>query len=81
MVILQCVLDRVGDWPFNAFILDTVTGGMCIKKHYYIIKCDIYIVHLIHRPVSACSLCASVPLVWAPRALSIGCGTLMEAIQ
>jgi hypothetical protein len=24
---LQCVLDRVWQWPFNAFTLDTVTGG------------------------------------------------------
>lgn len=33
----QCVLDRVNQWPFNAFILDNVTGGklLPIKTQYY----------------------------------------------
>lgn len=26
-VCLQCVLDRVWQWPFNAFTLDNATGG------------------------------------------------------
>jgi hypothetical protein len=29
---LQCVLDRVWQWPFNAFTLDTVTGGKRISR-------------------------------------------------
>lgn len=24
---VQCILDRVGHWRFNAFTLETVTGG------------------------------------------------------
>ncbi|XP_065331966.1 uncharacterized protein LOC135934275 isoform X3 [Cloeon dipterum] len=38
---VQCVLNKVGDWPFNAFILDTVTGGrslpvLCVHLfHWY----------------------------------------------
>ncbi|KAF4518325.1 hypothetical protein B566_EDAN009113 [Ephemera danica] len=31
---VQCVLDRVCDWPFNAFILDTVTGAL-IEEGYH----------------------------------------------
>ncbi|XP_049864223.1 uncharacterized protein LOC126365762 isoform X6 [Schistocerca gregaria] len=37
----QCVLDRVSQWPFNAFTLDTVTGGrslpvLCVHLfHWY----------------------------------------------
>ncbi|PSN42403.1 hypothetical protein C0J52_25312 [Blattella germanica] len=38
---VQCLLDRVWQWPFNAFTLDTVTGGrslpvMCVHLfHWY----------------------------------------------
>ncbi|XP_023713018.1 uncharacterized protein LOC111867414 isoform X3 [Cryptotermes secundus] len=38
---VQCVLDRVWQWPFNAFTLDTVTGGrslpvLCVHLfHWY----------------------------------------------
>ncbi|XP_047116582.1 cAMP-specific 3',5'-cyclic phosphodiesterase 4A-like isoform X3 [Schistocerca piceifrons] len=38
---VQCVLDRVSQWPFNAFTLDTVTGGrslpvLCVHLfHWY----------------------------------------------
>ncbi|XP_059485733.1 high affinity cAMP-specific 3',5'-cyclic phosphodiesterase 7A-like isoform X2 [Neocloeon triangulifer] len=38
---VQFVLNKVGDWPFNAFILDTVTGGrslpvLCVHLfHWY----------------------------------------------
>ncbi|XP_021930997.1 uncharacterized protein LOC110835253 isoform X3 [Zootermopsis nevadensis] len=38
---VQCVLDRVWHWPFNAFTLDTVTGGrslpvLCVHLfHWY----------------------------------------------
>lgn len=28
---VQCILNQVGNWKFNAFTLETVTGGMC--KH------------------------------------------------
>lgn len=27
---LQCVLQRIGNWRFNAFTLETVTGGKYI---------------------------------------------------
>jgi hypothetical protein len=33
-ICLQCVLDRVWQWPFNAFTLDTVTGG----KQIYLLR-------------------------------------------
>ncbi|XP_039286708.1 uncharacterized protein LOC111045382 isoform X3 [Nilaparvata lugens] len=39
--LVQCVLDRVWQWPFNAFTLDTVTGGrslpvLCVHLfHWY----------------------------------------------
>ncbi|XP_034231966.1 uncharacterized protein LOC117639963 isoform X4 [Thrips palmi] len=39
--LVQCVLDRVSAWPFNAFALDTVTGGrslpvLCVHLfHWY----------------------------------------------
>ncbi|CAG2068193.1 unnamed protein product, partial [Timema podura] len=32
---VQCVLERVCQWPFNAFTLDTVTGGQFAPRQGY----------------------------------------------
>lgn len=58
---VQIILDQVGNWRFNAFTLETVTGGE------FIIKCDtvmklanpIYVC----RTITACFMCSFVPLV------------------
>lgn len=32
------MLDRVNQWPFNAFILDNVTGGKSILLHVIVVR-------------------------------------------
>ena len=35
LYMLQCVLQRAGNWRFNAFTLETVTGGKYSENHLY----------------------------------------------
>lgn len=42
--LVQCVLDRVSLWPFNAFALDTVTGGEC-NLLFMLLLCLIFTVN------------------------------------
>lgn len=41
---VQCILNQVGNWRFNAFTLETVTGGE-YRNYYY--SNDIFQIHFI----------------------------------
>lgn len=36
---VQCILNQVGNWKFNAFTLETVTGGKILAYDSLIINC------------------------------------------
>lgn len=40
---VQCILQQVGNWRFNAFTLETVTGGKSIKMILFIYFTYMYI--------------------------------------
>lgn len=45
---VQCILNQVGNWKFNAFTLETVTGGNLIYTMNYLFCMFIYHSSMLH---------------------------------
>lgn len=70
--LFQCVLSRVNQWPFNAFILDNVTGGGCLPLPIPSVEVFQLMSFLSSRSFTASIVCSFVSLVRSPRSLQAG---------
>lgn len=67
---VQCILNQVGNWKFNAFTLETVTGGEWSNSLTIFIRCIMMIClfmtnSVFHfRSLTASFMCSFVSLVW-----------------